>query len=120
MSKTYIDEQQQFKKLAELAIKMYYDSCDQMAQLVNHQLFDGERAWYWIADEKGGVADFEGTDVLSAADMARILRTGMTYAEYAEWRDANIEHKEYVNLYSWLKGLRHSMIKDGSDDTATV
>ena len=34
----------------------------------------------------------------------------MTYDEYAEWRDANLDNGRYINLKSWLMGLRHDMI----------
>ena len=40
-------------------IKQYKDSCNELAELVNMQLFDGCRKWYWIGDEVGGACDFE-------------------------------------------------------------
>ena len=96
----------QLKKI----IKQYKDSCNELAELVNMQLFDGCREWYWIGDEVGGACDFEETDVLNPEDMVRILENGLTYDEYAEWRDANLNDGRYINLKSWLMGARHYML----------
>ena len=98
----------QLKKI----IKQYKDSCNELAELVNMQLFDGCREWYWIGDEVGGACDFEEADVLNPEDMVRILENGLTYDEYAEWRDANLNDGRYINLKSWLMGARHYMLKE--------
>ena len=91
-------------------IELFRVACDGLAASVNQQLFDGCRKWYWIGDEVGGACDFEETDVLNPEDMVRIIENGMTYDEYAEWRDANLYHAQYINLKSWLMGLRHAML----------
>ena len=91
-------------------IKQYKDSCNELAELVNMQLFDGCRKWYWIGDEVGGTCDFEEADVLNLEDMVRVIENNMTYDEYAEWRDANIDNNRYINLKSWLMGARHDML----------
>ena len=91
-------------------VQQYKDSCNELAELVNMQLFDGCRKWYWIGDEVGGACDFEETDVLNPEDMVRIIENGLTYDEYAEWRDANLDNKHYINLKSWLMGARHYML----------
>ena len=93
-------------------IKQYKDSCNKLAELVNQQLFDGCRTWYWIGEEVGGACDFEEADVLNLEDMVRIIEKGITYDEYAEWRDANLDHAQYINLKSWLIGARHDMMKE--------
>ena len=93
-------------------IKQYKDSCNELAELVNMQLFDVCRKWYWIGDEVGGACDFEETDVLNPEDMVRVIENNMTYDEYAEWRDANLDHAQYINLKSWLMGARHDMLKE--------
>ena len=93
-------------------IKQYKDSCNELAELVNTQLFDGRRKWYWIGDEVGGAWDFEETDVLNPEDRVRIIENGLTYDEYAEWRDANLDNGRYINLKSWLMGARHDMFKE--------
>jgi hypothetical protein len=99
-------------KKAQDAVKKYNDACNLLASMVNEQLFDGCRKWYWIGDEVGGVCDFEETDVLNPEDMVRIIENGMSYDEYAEWRDANLDNNRYINLKSWLMGLRHDMLKE--------
>ena len=91
-------------------VTMFQSYCNQLATLVNDQLFDGCREWYWIGDEVGGACDFEETDVLNPEDMVRIIENNMTYDEYAEWRDANIDNGRYINLKSWLIGARHDML----------
>ena len=92
-------------------VQQYKDSCNELAELVNMQLFDGCRKWYWIGDEVGGACDFEDCDVLNPEDMVRIIENGLTYDEYAEWRDANLDNKHYINLKSWLMGARHYMME---------
>ena len=91
-------------------VTMFHSYCNQLATLVNDQLFDGCRDWYWIGDDVGGTCDFEEADMLNPEDMVRIIENNMTYDEYAEWRDANIDNNHYINLKSWLMGLRHDML----------
>ena len=93
-------------------VREFKKACDDLAELVNVQLFDGCRKWYWIGDEVGGACDFEDCDVLNPEDMMRIIENGLTYDEYAEWRDANIDNNRYINLKSWLMGLRHDMLTE--------
>lgn len=89
----------------------YKDACNQLAEAVNEQLFDGCQTWYWVADDVGGVCDFGGVDFLNAEDMVRIIENGMTYDEYSEWRNENLDSDHYINLKSWLMGARHDMMK---------
>ena len=91
-------------------VRKFKNACDDLAELVNMQLFDGCRKWYWIGDEVGGACDFEETDVLNPEDMVRIIENNMSYEEYAEWRDANLDNDRYINLKSWLMGARHYML----------
>ena len=42
--------------------------------------------------------------------MVCIIEHHLPYDEYAEWRDANLDDGRYINLKSWLMGLRHDMI----------
>ena len=93
-----------------VTIELFRESCYRLAALVNDQLFDGCRKWYWIGNEVGGACDFDECDVLNPEDMVRIIENNMTYDEYAEWRDANIDNNRYINLKSWLMGLRHDML----------
>ena len=96
-------------------VTMFHSYCNQLATLVNDQLFDGCREWYWIGDEVGGACDFEETDVLNPEDMVRVIENNMTYDEYAEWRDANIDNNHYINLKSWLMGLRHDTLDKANE-----
>ena len=93
-----------------VTLELFRESCDRLAELVNEQLFDGCRDWCWIGDEVGGVCDFDCIDVLNPEDMVRVIENGLTYDEYAEWRDANLDHAQYINLKSWLMGARHDML----------
>ena len=94
------------------AVSMFHNACNLLATLVNEQLFDGSRSWFWIGDDVGGICDFEETDFLSPEDMVRIIEHRMTYDEYAEWRNANLDNGRYINLKSWLMGARHEMFKE--------
>ena len=96
-------------------VEQYKKSCNELAELVNQQLFDGCRKWYWIGDDVGGVCDFECVDILNPEDMLRIIENGLTYDEYAEWRDANLDNGRYINLRSWLMGARHDMLDEGKE-----
>ena len=93
-----------------VTLELFRESCDGLAELVNEQLFDGCRKWYWIGEEEGGACDFDCIDILNPDDMVRIIENNMTYDEYAEWRNANIDNNRYINLKSWLMGLRHDML----------
>ena len=95
-----------------ITLELFRESCDRLAELVNEQLFDGYRNWYWIGDEVGCACDFEEADVLNPEDMVHIIENGLTYDEYAEWRDANLDNNRYIDLKSWLMGLRHDMLKE--------
>ena len=59
-------------------VEQYKKSCNELAELVNQQLFDGCRKWYWIGDDVGGVCDFYGVDGLEPEDMLRISGKGLT------------------------------------------
>ena len=103
-----------------VTLELFRESCDRLAELVNEQLFDGCRKWYWIGDEVGGACDFEEADVLNPEDMVRIIENGITYDEYAEWREANLNNGRYINLKSWLMGLRHDMFKEEGGRTCPL
>ena len=91
-------------------IELFRFACNSLATAVNKQLFDGCRKWYWIGGEVGGACDFEETDVLNPEDVVRIIENDITYDQYAEWREANLDDGRYINLKSWLMGVRHDML----------
>lgn len=96
-------------------LQLFENDCNELARLVNKYLFNDERHWYWVGDYVGGTCDFGDTDFLSPIDMVVILDNNVTYEQYAEWRDANInniERKGFINLFAWIKGCRHFMLKD--------
>lgn len=95
-----------------LAIKEYEKACNDLVSIINRDLFDNSRSPYWIGDVVGSSCDFEEADVLTPDDMVLILANDMDYDQYAEWRDSNIDHagEGYINLKSWLMGLRHDML----------
>ena len=96
-------------------IELFKFACNSLATAVNKQLFDGCRKWYWIGDEVGGVCDFEDCDLLNPEDMVRVIENNMTYDEYAEWREANLNNNYYIHLKSWLMGERHDMFKEDKE-----
>ena len=105
-------KKKKLNKSQKKTIELFRVACNSLATAVNKQLFDGCRNWYWIGDEVGVAYDFEETDVLNPEDMVRIIENNMSYDEYAEWRDANLDHAQYINLKSWLMGARHDMFMD--------
>ena len=108
-------EMKKLNKSQKKTVEMFRVACDGLATSVNQQLFDGCRDWCWIGDEVGGACDFEECDVLNPEDMVRVIENNMTYDEYAEWRDANLDNNRYINLKSWLMGLRHDMLDKGKE-----
>lgn len=99
-------------EIKNMVVTRFHSYCNLLATLVNGQLFDGLRDWYWIGDDVGGTCDFEDSDFLSPEDMVLILKHNISYDDYAEWRNANLDHGKYINLKSWLMGLRHDMLKE--------
>lgn len=99
-------------KMQQKMVEDFRKACDTLAEAVNKQLFDGEREHRWVADRHGGLCDYEDTDLLSPEDMLLILEKGIDYDHYREWRDANIDNEQYINLRSWLMGCRHKMLKE--------
>ena len=92
-------------------------ACNSLREAVNERLFDKGRTPYWVVDTVGGVCDFGDTDFLLPEDMYLILAEGVSYEEYAGWRDANIQHHNRIGLYAWLHGCRHvSLNAIGSEE----
>ncbi len=99
-------------------IKTYENACNLLACSVNKCLFDDSRSWYWVDNEIGGICDFGDTDFLTSEEMKLILQSDMTYEEYKEWRESNIKYAEskgVIDLYPWLLGRRHKMLKGKTD-----
>lgn len=102
------------KKTPQQAIADFAHACDELARQVNHRLFEDSRNWYWVANSVGGSCDFGDTDFLTPDEMVLILEHHLTYDEYADWRDANINNIErtgFINLQSWIVGLRHVILE---------
>lgn len=97
-------------------IKAFNTACNNLAQAVNEQLFDGGRSPYWIGDEVGGLCDFEEYMILSATDMVLIIENNLTYEQVSEWINAGADYNfgrektHYINLQSWLMGARYDML----------
>ena len=98
------------KKTPQQAIAEFKNACDELARQVNHCLFEDSRDFFWVADCVGGSCVFDDTDFLTPAEMVLILEHHLTYDEYAEWRDANLDDGRYINIKSWLMGARHYML----------
>ena len=96
-------------------IELFKFACNSLATAVNKQLFDGYRNWYWIGNEVGGACDFEEADVLNPDDMVHIIENGLTYDEYAEWREANLNNNYYIHLKLWMMGERRDMFKEDKE-----
>ena len=92
------------------ALANFDTACRDLVNLVNDQLFESSRSPYWVADEVGGICDFGDTDFLTPEEMVLILKHGVSYDDYVEWREANIKYgdtKSRIKLKSWLRGCRH-------------
>lgn len=99
------------------AIRRFHTDVNALAALVNEQIFENCRNYYWVGDEVGGLCDFDGVDFLTPTEMVLILENNLTYDQYAEWRNADFDYnadKEasqqcHINLDSWLRGARYEM-----------
>lgn len=49
--------------------------CNELAERINHRLFEDSREFHWILDIPGGLCDFEDTDLLTPDEMVLILGT---------------------------------------------
>ena len=54
--------------------------------------------------------------MLKPEAMVLIIENKMTYDEYAEWREANIDNNRYIDLKSWIMGLRHDMLNKNDNE----
>ena len=70
-------------------IKQYKDSCNELAGLVNMQLFDGCRKWYWIGGEVGGAS----------------FTIGSESAIVKEFKELTKYHDAFKNILNKLKQL---------------
>lgn len=97
-----------------LAIWRFKGACNVLAELVNNQLFEIPRDWYWVGGKPGGVCDFGDTDFLTPEDMVLLLEHKYTYNQYVEWREVNLRHSEkgFISLRSWIMGARHEMFNN--------
>ena len=93
------------------AVVNYWDACEKLVDIINEKLFDDSRDPYWIGGVCGGLCDFGDTDFLTPEEMTLIIRYEVIYEQYAEWREDNLANERKINLLSWLKGARHSMMK---------
>lgn len=69
--------------------------CNELAERINHRLFEDSREFHWILDTPGGLCDFEDTDFLAPYEMVLILEYNISYDQYAEWREANLTHTHH-------------------------
>ena len=98
---------------ATQAVHDFRDACNRLAELINQHLFEDCREWWWVGDEVGGLCGFDDDDFLTPEEMVMILEEDVTYDQYEERYTANLEHKEKINLYSWLRGCWHDMLNRG-------
>ena len=105
-------------------IRRFHNDVNALAALVNEQIFENGRNYYWVGDDVGGLCDFDDVDFLTPTEMVLILENNLTYDQYAEWRNADLDYnadkeasqKRHINLDSWLRGARYDMF----DKQATV
>lgn len=91
-------------------IEIYKNSCNLLAQQINDYLFEGSRNFYWVAQDIGGICDFDDSDFLTPSEMVLILENKLAYDDYVNWRDSNINNESFINLKSWINGCRHDML----------
>lgn len=85
----------------------YHNVCNELAEQVNKQLFEGCRRWKWIYNKSGDACDFDNNDILTSNEMLLIVEYGIDQQAYAEWHNANLANGFYLNLRSWMAGARH-------------
>lgn len=93
------------------AVEDYTKGCNGLATAVNNKYWSGEREPRWIDEEVGGLCDFGFGDILACEDMARLVQECVPHKEYSAWRQANFDNEKYINLKSWLMGVRHDQLR---------
>lgn len=85
-----IDDMRELSTSLALCEK-FSNVCNELAERINHRLFEDSREFHWILDTPGGLCDFEDTDLLTPDEMILILEYNMSYEQYAEWREARTQ-----------------------------
>lgn len=68
--------------------------------------FDG-----WVGDNVGEVASFNTIYFFNMTDIILDLRENADKGEILKWQDENLESENYINYYSFTKGLRCNQLK---------
>ena len=89
------------------AVRRYVNAVVDLANAVDHQVFDDSRSWCYPDSLGGFCYRFDNDDLLDPGDMILIVEHGMTCDDYAEWREAFASHADVIGLYDWLKGERY-------------
>lgn len=81
--------------------------CEKYVKLLAEQWGCDANSAYWGCDY-GGLCDFDGDFTITLTDMVYAVENDVSYAEYMEWMNYNIDaHKwgfPYINLKSWHMG----------------
>lgn len=94
----------------ERTIKDWELSCNLLAKECGKHLYGEDYDFlydFWFADIVGGVFEYNGWLGLNCEDMTEVLKEGTTIEQLYEWHEANVNNEQFINLHSWLKGLRH-------------
>jgi len=63
---------------------------------------------YWIAEEVGGIYDYDGGFTINMYDIIYCVENNVTEMQYMEWLDYCVEANEFnlptPNLKSWMHG----------------
>lgn len=92
-------------------------SCNLLAEECGKHLFGEDYDTiddFWIGEQIGGLFDYSGVLQLTCENMAEVLKEGTEVGTLIDWFEANIVNEQYINLHSWLKGLRHKDLTNGN------
>lgn len=82
--------------------------CDIYVRMLAEKWNRDWREAYWVGDELGGLCDFDGDLTITLTDMIYALENDVSYAEYTEWINYNIDAHRWgfhnINLKSWHMG----------------
>ena len=86
----------------------YEKACnDYLSELLKMWELDGHYG-YWIADEVGGVYDYDGGFTINMDDIIYCVENGVTERQYYEWQEYICDASEFgfdlPNLKSWMHG----------------
>lgn len=88
--------------------QQYEKACNDYLQVLLKAWELDSHYGYWIADEVGGIYDYDGGFTINMSDIIYCIEHDVTSEQYQEWQDYICDASEFgftlPNLKSWMMG----------------